>query len=528
MSTPSRDRADVHAPATSPASPPPPEVARGRSDGFGASLKDKVPVVAKELLLPFIAVTSLFFLWGVANDLTNPMVSAFKKVMTELSNTEATLVQFAFYGGYGTMAIPAALYIRRFSYKSGILVGLALYAIGAFLFYPAATLETYAFFLASLYILTFGLAFLETTANPMILSMGAPETATQRLNLAQAFNPIGSLSGMLVAQFVVLDALRSDDFSGEEHSVLSKARLEAVRAGDLGFVERVPEDSAQIVDLAIAAARADTAYVGDYYSALPAAQKALIRTNDLDIISTPYIGLGVILLVVMGIIAVTKFPKVTMATQLSVRESWERLRRHPRYLEGVGAQMFYVGAQIACWTSIFHYVDYLNTSRPPDDALTPTWYNMAAMVCFLLGRWLCTYLMRTMDGARLMLYFAIGGVVCCAGVIFVGGMFGLYSLIGVSLCMSLMFPTIYGIALDGMGDEAKLGSAGLVMAIVGGALLPTLQAYIIDIESKHYADILILGYIPEGNFSFIVPLVSLAIVGVFAYRSLGDSKRSAL
>ena len=475
MSTPAHDREDVRTASTSPASPPPAEVAAdppAGAAGFGASLRGKAPVVARELLLPFITITTLFFLWGVANDLTNPMVSAFKKVMPELSNTQATMVQLAFYGGYGTMAIPAALFIRRFSYKSGILVGLGLYATGAFLFYPAATQQVFGFFLASLYVLTFGLAFLETTANPLILSLGDPRTATQRLNLAQAFNPVGSLLGMLVAQLVVIQALRSSD------------------------------------------------YDADAYGALDVAEQTAIRTHDLDLISTPYIALGVLVLVIAGVIAATKFPAASEAVKLSVGESWRRLRAHPRYLEGVLAQMFYVGAQIMCWTFIFQYVDHLNASRAPDAQLTATWYNMAAMVCFLLGRWLCTYLMRTIDGARLMLYFAIGAVAFCAGTIFVGGLFGLFSLIGVSICMSLMFPTIYGISLEGMGDEAKLGSAGLVMAIVGGALLPLVQASILDWGGDGFGDVAVLGYIPEVNFSFVVPLVSLAIVGVFAWRSL--------
>src|SRR5699024_11278317 len=169
----------------------------------------RVPLVHRRLLVPFIIITSLFFLWGIANDLTNPMVSAFKKVMPELTKCDAALVQFAFYGGYATMAIPAAIFIRRFSYKQGIIVGLILYALGAFLFYPAAAHQKFGFFLASLYILTFGLAFLETTSNPLILAMGAQETATQRLNLAQAFNPVGSLLGMLAAQILVIEALRS-------------------------------------------------------------------------------------------------------------------------------------------------------------------------------------------------------------------------------------------------------------------------------------------------------------------------------
>src|SRR5690606_37045796 len=217
-------------------------------------------LVSRELLFPFIIITSLFFLWGIANDMTNPMVSAFKKVMPELSNFEAALVQLAFYGGYATMAIPAALFIRKYSYKKGIIVGLLLYAIGAFLFYPAAHFEEYVFFLLSLYILTFGLAFLETTANPFILAMGSERTATQRLNLAQAFNPMGSLLGMLVAQLFVVQVLRSDDYAPE------------------------------------------------VYQALDAAEKALIRENDLQAISGPYIGLGVLVLVILLIIAFTKFP----------------------------------------------------------------------------------------------------------------------------------------------------------------------------------------------------------------------------
>lgn len=171
--------------------------------------KIKAKVVSRELLVPFILITSLFSLWGFANDITNPMVAAFKTVM-EISNAKAALIQFAFYGGYATMAIPAALFVKRYSYKKGILVGLGLYALGALLFYPAAKYEIFEFFLLSLYILTFGLAFLETTANPYILSMGSEETSTRRLNLAQSFNPLGSLLGMFVASNFILTSLQSD------------------------------------------------------------------------------------------------------------------------------------------------------------------------------------------------------------------------------------------------------------------------------------------------------------------------------
>ena len=432
----------------------------------------KTPVVRKELLFPFIIITSLFFLWGIANDLTNPMVSAFKKVMPELSNFEAAMVQLAFYGGYATMAIPAALFIRRFSYKKGIIVGLSLYAIGAFLFYPAATYEKFGFFLASLYILTFGLAFLETTSNPFILSMGDDATATQRLNLSQAFNPMGSLLGMLVAQIFVIQALRSDDYSAEA------------------------------------------------YVTLTAATKAAIRENDLGIISYPYILLGVLVLVILIIITATRFPSLKNEANISFKESLAKLSKNKRYYEGVVAQAFYVGAQIMCWTFIFQYVDNLNATRPPDQQLTATWYNMAAMGSFLIGRWICTGLMKRVEPARLMMYFAIGGVIFCAGTIFLPGVAGLYSLVAISITMSLMFPTIYGIALKGMGDEAKLGSAGLVMAIVGGALMPPLQGGILDWGGPGFADVQVLGLVPEVKFSFILPLLCLAVVGVYSYRSL--------
>lgn len=436
--------------------------------------KPKVPVVQKELLYPFIAITSLFFMWGIANDLTNPMVSAFKKVMPELSNFEAALVQLAFYGGYATMAIPAAIFIRRYTYKMGIVIGLALYAIGAFLFYPAAANEEFIYFLFSLYILTFGLAFLETTANPYILAMGDQETATQRLNLAQAFNPMGSLLGMVVAQVFVIQSLRSDDYT--------------VQA----------------------------------YQALAISEQIAIRENDLNIISYPYIALGFLVLGILLVIMLTKFPSIKdNGAKGTIKDTFAKLLRNKRYYEGVIAQAFYVGAQIMCWTFIFQYVDNINSMRSPENQLTATWFNVAAMLLFLTGRWFCTWLMKYVPSAKLMLWFATAGVGFCLGTILLPPEIGLYSLVAVSLCMSLMFPTIYGIALKDMGDEAKLGSAGLVMAIVGGALMPPLQGAILDWGGPGFNDVQILGFIPEVSFSFILPMLSLLVVAIYSYRSVG-------
>lgn len=439
-------------------------------------MSSKTPVVSKQLLFPFIIITSLFALWGIANDLTNPMVSAFKKVMPELTNTQASLVQFAFYFGYFVMALPAALFIRKYSYKSGIIVGLILYAIGALLFYPAAKFETYSFFLISLYIITSGLAFLETTSNPLILSLGDQETATQRLNLAQAFNPIGSLIGMVVAQQIVLGALRSDDFTKEA------------------------------------------------YDALPVLEQAAVRSNDLGIISLPYIGLGILVLVIMMIIIFTKMPKTAKEDKISLSEAFSKLSKNRNYILGVVAQAFYVGAQIMCWTYIFQYVDYLNESLDNSAKLTATHFNIAAMISFLTGRWIGTGLMRKNSPSKMLMIFGILGVLCCLGAILLPGMIGLISLVAISIFMSIMFPTIYGIALKDMGDEAKIGSAGLVMAIVGGALMPVLQGGMLDWGGSGFGDLKILGFIPEVKFSFILPLICLAVVAIYGYITSKDSE----
>ncbi len=428
---------------------------------------NRAPLVQRELLFPFIIITSLFALWGVANDLTNPMVSAFKKVMPELSNMQASLVQFAFYFGYFFMALPAALFIRRYSYKSGIVLGLCLYATGAFLFYPAAAYEEYDYFLLSLWIITCGLAFLETTANPLILALGHPDTATQRLNLAQSFNPIGSLMGMVVAQQFVISALQSDD----------------------------KDASGALI-----------------YDTLSETAKASVRENDLGVISVPYILLGLVVLGIMLIILFTKIPKTADHDKMTISESFSKLFANKTYLQGVVAQAFYVGAQIMCWTFIFQYVDNINESLPADKQLTASWYNIAAMIIFLTGRWIGTALMKSINPSKILMLFGIGGVVFCAGAILLSGTPGLYSLIGISLFMSIMFPTIYGIALKNMGDEAKIGSAGLVMAIVGGALMPVLQGSILDWGGPGFSDVKVLGFIPEVNFSFILPLICLAVV----------------
>ena len=423
----------------------------------------KPEVVSKKVLIPFVLVTSLFTLWGFANAVTDPMVQAFKKVL-ELSNSQAAWVQMAFYGGYFCMALPAAMFMRKYSYKTCILIGLGLYATGALLFYPAALSEKFWFFCLGLYILTFGLAFLETAANPYALALGAKETATQRLNLAQAFNPVGLILGLVVAQQFVLKKLKSDDISD--------------------------------------------------FSSLDEASKILIKTSDLLVIRDPYVILGLVLIGVFILFAAVKMPQSKEVDGMpNIRNTFSTLANDSKYILGLLAQILYVGAQIMCWTYIYQYAEGIGMG-----AVTTGYYQMVAFVLFTVGRAVGTYLLRFMSSGKLLMYFAISAMVFVCGTIFINGVIGLYSLVGISFSMSLMFPTIYGIALGNLTEEqSKVGSAGLVMAIVGGALLPKIQGIIIDAGGSGVADVLILG-VSEVNFSFILPLFCFVYIAWYGLR----------
>ena len=416
-------------------------------------------LLEKRYILPFILVTSLFALWGFANDITNPMVAAFQTVM-ELSAGKAALIQFAFYGGYATMAVPAALFVQRYTYKAGILLGLALYAIGAFLFIPAAAYQQFGFFCFSLYILTFGLAFLETTANPMILSLGSKETSTRRLNLAQAFNPLGSIMGMLIASTLVLPNLQSD----------------------------VRDASGNIL-----------------FHGLDEGTKAAIRLHDLTVIRNPYVIIGIVVLVMFFVFVLVKLPDTrSMTGSYSMRHSLANLWGNRPYRFGVLSQMFYVAAQIMVWTFIIHYAEHLGY-----DKATAQTYNIIAMLMFICGRFISTALMHKVSSRLLLTIFGIGAITVTLGTIVLEGQAGLYCLIAISFFMSLMFPSIYGIAMEGIDTrDTTLGAAFLVMAIVGGSIMPPLQGLIVDLGT-------VAGY-PAVNISFILPLVCFIIVTVYA------------
>ncbi|MDR1743569.1 MAG: L-fucose:H+ symporter permease, partial [Dysgonamonadaceae bacterium] len=406
-------------------------------------------------------ITSLFALWGFANDITNPMVAAFKKILL-ISNFESSLVQFAFYGGYCFMAIPAALFIRKFNYKNGIFVGLALYSTGCLLFIPAGNAMAFWAFLIAYFVMTCGLSFLETTSNPYILALGPDESSTRRLNFAQAFNPIGSITGMFIAKEFIL------------------ARLSKNTEADLRILRDTnPEQFTQI------------------------------QQSDLDIVSGPYLILGLVVLFFLILFFIARLPKITAADegQYSIGQTVKNLFANKRYVWSVVAQAFYVGVQIMVWTFIIQYAEHeLGMAKE-----TAQGYNIVAMAIFVSSRFICTYLLKYFKPSLLLMTLAIGGGIFTLGAIFIHGIVGLYLIVAISACMSLMFPTIYGIALKGMGDEAKLASAGLILAIGGGAIFPPAQGWLLD-NADWFGDAL-----SSARVSFFLPFVCFVVIAWFGW-----------
>jgi FHS family L-fucose permease-like MFS transporter len=426
------------------------------------SMSDKkIPVIPRSFIVSFVLVTFLFSLWGFANDITNPMVAAFKNILL-ISNYESAKVQAAFYGGYCVMAFPAALFIKRYTYKRGILLGLTLYALGCLMFVPSGMAMSFNAFLLSFFVMTCGLSFLETSANPYILSMGDEETSTRRLNFAQSFNPIGSLMGMLVARNFILSKL--DPATEEARQVLRSANPEAF---------------------------------------------AGMQQHDLNVIIGPYVALGIVVLAALVVFAIVKLPKTKGEEHnaLDLGGTLKRLFTNAKYIEGVVAQAFYVGAQIMCWTFIIQYAENeLDMSKADAQG-----YNMVAMLIFVSSRFICTFLLRFFSPGGLLATLAVVGGALVAGCMVIKGMPGLYCLVGVSACMSLMFPTIYGIALEGLGDDAKLGAAGLIMAIGGGSIMPPLQGKIMDGAG-------FLG-LSATRASFILPLICFVVIALYGWRT---------
>jgi len=420
---------------------------------------DKNKLIPRKNLIPFILITSCFAWWGLANNMTDTLLAAFKKIMS-LSDFQTSWIQVAFYGAYFCLALPAAIFIKKFNYKSGILLGLGLYIIGALLFYPASKTMNYYHFLFALYILAGGLSILETSANPYIIAMGPSETGTRRLNLAQSFNPIGSISGILISQLFILSNLNSA--SAAERKIMSQEQLTKIQA------------------------------------------------QELEAVMGPYVGVALILIVIWILIAVLKMPAGSdESANLELTKTFKRLFKKQNYLRGVIAQFFYVGAQIGVWSFTIRYtMKELNLNEK--DAAS---YYLASLILFGGFRFLCTGLMKYLQPSKLLSLLSFFAILLTSIVIFSGGVFGVYALVLISACMSLMFPTIFGLAIKDLGEDTKIGSSGLIMAILGGAVLTAVQGLVSD-------------WARSINTSYIIPLISFIIILYYGLSFLNKSEVS--
>ena len=385
-------------------------------------------VVPRKMFLPFVLITSCFALWGIANNMTDVLVSTFKQVMS-FSTMQASLIQFAFYIAYFCMAIPAALVIQKFSYKSGVVAGLFVYATGAFLCYPAAQSLDFNFFLVAFFVFAAGCAFLESSCAPYILSMGSAETATRRINLARAFNPIGCISGILLGKYVILANL--DKSTEAEKAMMTLEQIKQIKISDLSYVV------------------------------------------------TAYVIVGMVGFAVGTIILLKKFPKHHAEESFGkLGAAIGRLSKNKNYLASVAIMFVYVGAQVSTWTYIIDYV--MGAGIGISDKATASNFMIYSMILFTISRFITTALMKTYSPATIMKALAFFAVVFACLAVFVGGLTGCVALVGISGCMSLMFPTIYGLGLTGVGQDTKLAGSGIIMGIAGGAIFPFIQAAIID------------------------------------------------
>lgn len=414
------------------------------------SQQKSAPMIPKEILWPFILLTSLFAWWGLANNMTDTLLAAFKKIMS-MSDSQTALIQVVFYGaGYGLLAIPAAIFIKKYTYKAGVLLGLGLYILGALLFFPAKLTANYYHFLAALWILSGGLSILETSANPYIISMGPEESATRRLNFAQSFNPLGSIMGVVLSKLFILSQLNAAN--AEERAAMSVEELQAV------------------------------------------------QSHELNAVTTTYVVVGLVLLVTWALIAINrKMPKASDTSgPLNLIPTFKRLVHNRHYVWGVVAQFFYVGAQIGVWSFTIRYVmQELNL----DEADASTYY-IAALILFTLSRFICTWLMKYITPGSLLAGLSILAVIFSLMVIFIGGYPGVYALVGISGCMSLMFPTIFGLAVRGLGEDTKIGGSGVIMAILGGAVITQIQGFVSDSTQSI-------------NLAYFVPLACFVIIAYY-------------
>ncbi|MDY5132470.1 L-fucose:H+ symporter permease [Actinotignum urinale] len=401
--------------------------------GTPAHEGDKAPFVWPGMKFAFILLVTCFAAWGISTDLTAPLVNVFKSVF-DMSTVQSSLVQFAYFGAYFCLAIPAAWINSRLGYKGGVVIGLSLAAIGALLFFPASKVMTFGMFLAALFVLAGGLSIVETSANPFIMAMGPEKTATRRLNFAQAFNPIGSNIGVLAATFFILPYVH--EVKPEEKAAMSPEQLLDKQSAELGAV------------------------------------------------MAPYIVLGLFYLFLAICIAMVKIQKrqnIVADSKSGIQRQpgvFGRLLKNPLYSFGVVAQFCNIAAQSCIWTYIIFYAeDYLHVSKA-----TAGWWLQFSLICFLVMRFLMVWIMGIVDPRFLLIIMTgLGAVFTFVGIVS-HNVVGMICIAALSACISLLFPTIYGIALHGVGPDTKYGSAGLVMSIIGGAIIPVVQGHLRDVS----------------------------------------------
>jgi len=438
-----------------------------------------VRLIPKGAVLAFFLLTSCFAAWGLALTMTATLLAAFKKIMS-MTDFQTSWIQIAFFGAYAVLAFPAALFIRRFSYKSGILLGLGLFIAGSFLFYPASLTMQYRDFLIALFVLASGISILETSADPYMLAMGAPETATRRLNLAQSFNPIGTISGVLISMFFILGSLQ--DFSAAERAAMSPEALAGVRQAELNAV------------------------------------------------MGPYVGIACVLLGIWVVLSLVRMPVVAAKEggAAPLGESLGRLMRNRSYLFGVFSQFCYVGAQTGVWSFIIRYS--MHALASPDPAASRTFsflgfhanlanpgerdaalFYVASLLSFSLMRFVCTALMGVVRPATLLAVLSVAAALLTAGVMTLTGIPAVLCLVAISACMSLMFPTIFGIGTRDVGGDAQLAGAGMIMAILGGAVLTGIQGRLSDA-----AGLAVSCVVPRLSF------VAIALYSLFSLKRTRD------
>ena len=427
------------------------------------STRIKEKLIAPGNLIPFILITSLFLLWGLANNMTDTLLAAFKRIMS-MTDARTSLIQISCYGlGYFIFAFPAALYIKRFSYKSGVLLGLGFYILGCLLFFPAKLTGNYFHFLGALWILFGGLSILETAANPYIIAMGDEKTGTRRLNLAQSFNPLGSILGVVISQIFILSELNT----------ASASERAAMSASDLQAVQHV----------------------------------------ELNAVTLTYVTIGFLLMILWFLIMIVKMPRASDAgSSINLKPTLKRLMKNKNYILGVVAQFFYVGAQIGVWSFTIRYAmnalnletSILPAGKTPEQ-IAATYY-IASLVLFASSRFVFTFLMKFFKPSSLLSFAAIMAILCSLVVMFGSGMVGVIALVAISGFMSLMFPTIFGQAVIGIGDDTKIGGSGLIMAILGGAVVTFFQGKVSDMTGSI-------------NFSYIVPLICFVFITYYAFIS---------